>query len=115
MGVKTLGKVVNMVDRLQSVSKKNIFGLRVLVTRVRASVHHLSNMLAKEGAKVVEIPTIKIKPLPLDPRGRKRLRQIGEYDWLVFSSSHAVEIFMKYLFQLRKAVRHMRGIKTACV
>ena len=104
-----------MADRLQKFKNKPLLGLRVLVTRGRASVHHFSNMLAEEGAEVIEIPTIEIKPLPLDPKGRKRLRQIGEYNWLVFSSSHAVEIFMKYLFQLRKTVRHMRGTKTACV
>jgi uroporphyrinogen III methyltransferase/synthase len=115
MKVKTMGMTANMADRLQSFKNKPLLGLRVLVTRGRASVHHLSNMLVEEGAEVVEIPTIEIKPLPLDAKGRKRLQQIGKYDWLVFSSSHAIEIFMKNLFQLRKTVRHMGGIKTTCV
>lgn len=113
--VVVVGKVVELAGLMQWFSKKPLLGLRVLVTRGRAPVNYLSETLSDEGAEVVEIPTIEIKPLPLDSRGRKRLQKLDEYDWLVFTSSHAVEIFMDCLFSMGKDVRQMGNLKTACV
>lgn len=110
-----VGKVVTLIANLQWFGKKPLLGLRVLVTRGRASVNYLSEMLSEEGAEVIEIPTIEIKPLPLEAKGRKRLQKIGEYDWLVFTSSNAVEIFMNHLFKSKRDVRHLGKVKTACV
>lgn len=75
-----VGKVVDLADSLQWFSKKPLLGLRVLVTRGRAPVNYLSEMLSEEGAEVIEVPTIEIKPLPLDGKGKKRLQNLGEYD-----------------------------------
>jgi uroporphyrinogen III methyltransferase / synthase len=110
-----VGKVVDLADSLQWFSRKPLLGLRILVTRGRASVNYLSAMLAEEGAEVVEIPTIEIRPLPLTSRGKNILRKISSYDWLVFTSSNAVEIFMNHLFKLKMDIRNLWRIKTACV
>jgi len=110
-----VGKVVELAGSLQWFSKKPLLGFRVLVTRGRAPVNYLSEMLSEEGAEVFEIPTIEINPLPLSQAGKKHLREIPSYDWLVFTSSNAVEIFMSHLFKLKKDIRHFGKIKTACV
>lgn len=110
-----VGQVVNLADRLQWFAKKPLLGLRVLVTRGRAPVNYLSEMFSEEGAEVIEIPTIEIHPLPLTPKGRKFIQKIDSYDWLVFTSSNAVEIFMRHLFESKMDVRNLGNVKTACV
>ena len=110
-----VGKVVELAGHMQWFSKKSLLGLRVLVTRGRAPVNHLSEMLSEEGAEVVEVPTIEIKPLSLSSSGKKYLQKVRDYDWLVFTSSNAVEIFMDHLFKQKKDVRYLGNIKTACV
>lgn len=110
-----VGKVVDLADKLQWFGKKPLLGLRILVTRGRAPVNYLSDMLSEEGADIIEIPTIEIRPLPLTSKGKNFIKNIGSYDWLVFTSSNAVEIFMSHLFKLKRDARNLGNVKTACV
>lgn len=110
-----VGKVVNLMDKLQWLKSKPLFGYRILVTRGRAQVHHLSDRLAEKGAEVVEIPTIEIVPLPFTSGQRKKLRNIEAYDWLVFSSANAVEVFMGRFLEMKKDARALPKVKIACI
>lgn len=110
-----VGKVVPLGEKFEWFMKKPLSGLRVLVTRGRAQASHLSGMLEEAGAEVLEIPTIEIHPLPLTGRDKAKLDRINRYDWLVFSSVNAVEIFMQRLVQCRKDARGLGKLRIACV
>ena len=66
-------------------------GLRVLVTRTRKQAGTLSAMLRRQGATVIEVPTIEIRPprswLQLD----QSLRGHETFDWLILTSVNGVE------------------------
>lgn len=68
-------------------------GRRILVTRASGRVSELATLLSSEGAEVISIPTIEIVPPdsydPLDTA----LARLNDFDWLVFTSVHAVEVF----------------------
>ena len=66
-------------------------GRRILVTRRPEQSASLTGPLRALGATVLELPLIEIRP-PLDcgPLDRA-LSRLSEYDWLVFTSSNAVE------------------------
>jgi uroporphyrinogen III methyltransferase / synthase len=110
-----IGKVVELMDGLKWIKKKPLSGCKILVTRGRAQASYLSDMLAEEGAEIIEIPTIEISPLSLSPRGKKQIRAIRRYDWIVFSSVNAVEIFMDHLLNLKRDSRDLSDVKIACV
>jgi uroporphyrinogen III methyltransferase / synthase len=110
-----VGKVVGLADRLKWFHPKPLSGLRVLITRTRSQASFLSEQLEEKGAEVIEIPTIEIVPLPLSPKASGWLRGIDGYDWIVFSSTNAVEIFMEHLFKLGKDARALGRVKIACV
>ena len=63
----------------------------VVVTRDEGADGPLSSALFTRGARVVSYPTIAIQapqdPAPLD----EALADLSRYDWLVFTSAHAVE------------------------
>jgi len=65
-------------------------GWRVLVSRAREQASSLSDLLRAEGAEVMEIPFIEVRP----PRSYKcmddALRLIGEYEYLVLTSVNGV-------------------------
>jgi uroporphyrinogen-III synthase len=65
-------------------------GWRVLVSRAREQASSLSDLLRAEGAEVMEIPFIEVRP----PRSYKSmddaLRLISEYEWLVLTSVNGV-------------------------
>lgn len=66
---------------------------RILVTRTRHQSSGLADQLEDLGATVILVPTIEIVPpetyAPLDTA----LAHLGTFDWLIFTSANAVEIF----------------------
>jgi uroporphyrinogen-III synthase len=66
---------------------------RVLVTRTKSGASDLSDRLRLAGATVVIVPTIEIIPPdsygPLD----QALARLDQFDWVVFTSANAVEVF----------------------
>jgi uroporphyrinogen-III synthase len=75
------------------ISSPRLTGRRILITRTPDRASALAAGLEREGAIVFSIPTIEIVPpasyAPLD----KSLGEIGRFDWIVFTSAHAVEVF----------------------
>lgn len=68
---------------------------RILVTRTRHQASGLATQLESLGATVVLIPTIEIVPpetyAPLDAA----LSHLAAFDWLIFTSANAVEVFQQ--------------------
>lgn len=65
----------------------------MLVTRARNQASALAELLAAAGATPILIPTIEIAP----PRSFRALdeaiRKLQQYDWLLFTSANAVQVF----------------------
>jgi len=90
---------------------KPLRGLRVLVGRARRQAGVLSASLRALGAQVLEIPFIEIRQprsyRPLDTA----LRNLQNYDWLIFTSVNGVEAVwarMQRLGITRKRLRHLK-------
>ena len=69
-------------------------GKRVLVTRAAHQASALGDALAARGFTVVAIPTIALEP-PSDNYAalHKALLHLDDFDWLLFTSANAVEVF----------------------
>ena len=67
--------------------------IRILVTRARHQASALADELTSLGATPILIPTIEIAPPesfdPLDDA----IADLKAYDWLIFTSANAVEVF----------------------
>jgi uroporphyrinogen III methyltransferase/synthase len=75
-----------------------LFGRRVVVTRARRPASKLARLLSDLGARVLEVPIIRIEP-PSD-RGAALERaaaavRAGAYEWAVFTSAHAVDALLE--------------------
>jgi len=72
-------------------SPRSLEGLRVLVTRpARAEADKWTAALSAVGASVVYHPTIEVLPPPSWEPLDRALRQVGSYDWIIFTSRPAV-------------------------
>ena len=69
-------------------------GKRVLVTRAAHQASALGDSLAARGLTVVAIPAIAIEP-PSDDYAtlHREIERLDEYDWLIFTSANAVQVF----------------------
>jgi uroporphyrinogen III methyltransferase/synthase len=82
--------------------QRPLFGRRVVVTRSRTQASVLATTLVALGADVVELPTIDIAD-PSDDGAAlgKAAAEVDAYDWVVFTSTNAVERFFAELRDAR--------------
>ena len=76
---------------------RRLEGIRVLVTRPRERAEELCFLLEDEGAEVLHVPLLELRP-PEDPRPLLAAAEsIQRYKWVVFASPSAVESLMEAL------------------
>ena len=110
-----VGEVVKLREQLQWFDNKPLFGKTVIVTRARAQASALTKKLEAQGARVLEVPAIKIVPpadfAPLD----KAIAEIDTYKWLILTSVNGVEYFFNRLQKAGKDSRALCGVKIAAI
>src|SRR5262245_40709619 len=78
-----------------------LHGNTILITRAANQTEELRSILNGIGARVVECPAIEFAPVddwtPVD----RAISDLDSYHWLLFTSSNAVEAFMKRLETIR--------------
>ena len=105
-----VGEVNQLRDQLRWFDTKPLFGKRVLVTRARAQASEFADLLEANGAEVIQFPTIKIQPIE-----NVDIPSLDKYDWVIFTSVNAVEIFYERLRENGKDVRMFGGTKICAV
>lgn len=99
-------------------------GKRIVVTRAAHQAESFVRRLAELGAQPIAIPVIRIEPLedhgpidglidglaPLAPRASR-----ASFDWLVFTSSNAVEVFFDRLTTRALDASALGGVRIAAV
>jgi uroporphyrinogen III methyltransferase/synthase len=76
---------------------KPLAGKRVVITRARAQAASLARRIEELGGSVVEFPTIEIRPPESFTAFDAAVRNVENYDWLIFTSVNAVEPFFARL------------------
>ena len=92
--------------------RRPLFGRRIVVTRPPDQSSVLSRRLQDLGARVVELPTIRIEAPADGGAGLDRAAAAvagGGYEWIVFTSAHAVEALLARI----PDVRQLAGVMVA--
>ncbi len=74
----------------------------VAITRARADANPLARLLRAAGFEPALFPTIEIRPLDENAAWRRALEKWDCYDWVVFTSAHAVHTLPPTLALLPK-------------
>lgn len=80
---------------------RDLEGLRILVTRPKDRERVLVDNLKVLGAEVVKMPAITILPLEDTSDLDRALVNLGEFDWVVFTSVNGVEAVANRMKALR--------------
>lgn len=114
-GVLIVGRVAGLRDHLRWFDSRPLFGKRVLITRPRDQAAEFVQRLEALGAQPIEAPMISIAPpddwRPLD----EACRESATFDWIVFSSAHAVEAFVGRLLASPLDLRVLKGVRLCAV
>ena len=113
--VLMIGNVIKMREQINWYEQKPLFGKNILVTRSPNQSAALSNFLQNEAANVIEIPTIEITPLSDNTTLDFALSHLNKYDWIVFSSTNAVDSIFNRLNILEYDARAFYNTKIAAI
>jgi len=92
-----------------------LFAKQILVTRPVDQASELASRLEALGAQVVVQPAIEIGPPPSSANLDAALDRLGEFGWVVFSSSNGVRYFLERLEKSGSDLRRLGGAKIAAI
>ena len=98
-----------------SASPLPLAGKRVLITRAHHQAAEMQRSLEAQGATVISVPTIEIRPpqsfQPMD----KALKKIPAYDWLILTSVNGVNALRKRLDKVEMHPGMLKHLKIAAI
>lgn len=120
MGVKSpavivVGKVCALAEEFCWFERLPLKGKPILLTRPKERMGSLSGKLTALGAEVMEYPCIETVPIVPCPPMTKALGQLGQYQWLCFTSPAGVDCFWHALQDAGLDARALGGVNLAVI
>ncbi len=113
--VIVIGDVVKLREQIRWFDSLPLFGKRVLVTRAEHQAGELSRLLLARGAVPVEMPVIKISHPASWQELDKAVAELNRFDWIIFTSVNAVDMFWKRLQAKKLDARQFNSVKIAAI
>jgi uroporphyrinogen III methyltransferase / synthase len=110
-----VGEVVRLREKLEWFEKRPLFGRRIVVTRAREQASGFLERLSQLGAACIEFPTIEVVPPESFEPMDSAIKQLSQYDWLLFTSVNGVKYFLQRLHGLGRDVRDLKGVKLGAI
>lgn len=112
--ISVVGPVVGLKDTLSWFGRGILSGKRVLATGTRAFVREMEEAFHPLGAELVALSLIEVRPL-WNERITEALKQLGSYQWIVFTSGNGVELFFTLLREQGVDLRKLMRVKFAVI
>jgi uroporphyrinogen III methyltransferase/synthase len=110
-----LGKTADMDSANNWFMAKPLFGRSIVITRDKAGNQRFGQLLGQEAANVIDFPCIAIQG-PMESQSlTQAVRDLNDYDWIIFTSSHGVEFTFDLLQKKNKDSRAFGAAKIACI
>jgi len=111
-----IGEVVRLRALFQPMAEcLPLTGKTILVTRSASQSQTFTNLLQNEGAKVIEMPALEIRPPSSWQLLDDAIAHLEDFDWLILTSSNGVKYFCDRLTRLNKDWRELSHLKIAVV
>ncbi len=110
-----IGKVVGLRKKLRWFDSRPLFGKAIVITRAAEQASEFIQLLSETGAEVISFPTIQIAPPRTWETVDEAIREIGTYDWLLFTSVNGVAMFFARLKTLGGDIRDLKGLRIGAI
>ena len=110
-----VGEVAVLAEAIGWYEKKPLFGKTMMVTREKEASSEFAELLASCGAKTIEFSTIQIKPIRDTGEQQLSVQNLGDYDFLVFTSVNGVSNYFEVLSSRGKDSRDLKGKKIIAI
>lgn len=95
--------------------KQTLTGRRIAITRAREQASELADKLSALGAEPVELPLIKVSREISKQNLADTMLELGNYDWMIFTSANGVRFFFEQFWELFEDIRALGLLRFACV
>lgn len=112
--ITVIGWPVILRDEINWFEQRPLFGRTIVVTRAAQQSTALVDKLGELGAEIIEMPAMRIARLDLAPL-REQMAHLGDYQWLIFTSQNAVQIFWEQLLGSGRDARTLALLAIAAV
>lgn len=112
--ITIIGAVVGLRESIAWFDRRPLHGRRVVVTRATAQASALADALTRLGADVLTMPATRIEPLDGTPL-RSAIDRLGDFDWVIFTSQNAVQLFWNALRSAGGDARALAGVRLCAV
>lgn len=110
-----IGPVADLPEQLDWFAHRPLSGQSVLVTRPRDQADPLSQSLQELGANILYQPAIEIAPPDEWTDVDSSIAQLGDVDWIVFSSRNGVQFYLDRILTLGLDMRQLGRCQIAAV
>jgi uroporphyrinogen III methyltransferase/synthase len=110
-----VGESVRSAGQLNWFERRPLFGRRIINTRPASQSAGLTGLLASNGAEVIEVPAVEVRPLEDYAAMDSSIGRLGEFDWLVLTSANGVDALVGRLQHLQLDARALAGVKVAAI
>lgn len=93
-----VGNVVELQNRIDFFSRKELFGKKIIVTRPKSQNRGLTDRILEYGGEAIEIPVMEIVEQGDPEEIAQVIKNIDTYNYLIFSSTNGVNYFFKHIF-----------------
>lgn len=94
---------------------KPLFGRTIVVTRDSEGNRRLAGWFKMEAADTIDFPCIEIQGPIASPALTDAIRNLSDYDWVIFTSSHGVDFMFQLLQKKNKDGRAFGAARIACI
>ena len=110
-----VGEVVTLREKLSWYDSRPLSGKRVVIPRAADQARDTAAALRERGAAPVILPMIEIAPPADTVRLSRAVSEMGRYDWVLFTSSNAVEQLRLELERLNADARAFGAARVGAV
>jgi uroporphyrinogen III methyltransferase/synthase len=110
-----IGEVVAHRSKTEWFEGRPLYGKRIVVTRAREQASQLSRLLEDNGADVIELPFIEVKPDFDEKLVTEVLAGIAVYEWVIFTSANGVKNFFDLFYRAYDDIRCLGPMRIAAV
>lgn len=112
--ITVIGPVVSLRERVAWFEDRPLHGVRIVVTRAQERGGRLRDMLSDLGADVIEAPATRIEATK-SPALTEAVQRLPVYQWIVFTSQVAVELFRAELHAHGADARALAHLRIAAI
>lgn len=110
-----VGEVVRLRTDLRWFEKLPLFGKRILVLRATEQAKSTAAAIRERGAEPLSFPVIEFTDPPDPEPLRRAVADLGQYDWVLFTSANGVDRFFSALDREGRDARSLGSARVGAI